>query len=323
MLILLALACQPEDASAPVGAPAAEDTAADTAADTAEEDDPYIYEPDEEDAAAFSIAEVEMGVEQLFETLLLLDPRQIRDTYGAFYAQASNACPITYDYGYEEYWYDTCETPAGVQFSGYAYGYDYEDYQSTVYWYERNDYFYGDGEITLTDGSSFEIAGYSRSYEYVQTNNSNFPTYTYHTMYGEFAWHHDVDDPNNWLDDAYDVDYAVYSGTSDAGGHYIKYDGNIGGLTGMADTAIFEDFYLQDESWGADCGLEPSGSLSIRDSEGEWYIIEFQGALYSGGIVFMPDCDGCGDVWYNGENLGQACPDFSALFDWTGVPWVR
>ena len=59
----------------------------------------------------------------------------------------------------------------------------------------------------------------------------------------------------------------------------------------------------------------------MRDSEGEWYDVNFQGPPYQGARVLPNDCDGCGQVYYRGELLGEVCPDFSILTDWEDRPW--
>ena len=90
---------------------------------------------------------------------------------------------------------------------------------------------------------------------------------------------------------------------------------------GTANSIWFDGVWIATEGQGSDCPIEPSGTISIRDDAGDWYDVEFQGPGYSGAASFPPECDGCGDVWYQGENLGQACVDFSAMTDWEGSPW--
>ena len=61
--------------------------------------------------------------------------------------------------------------------------------------------------------------------------------------------------------------------------------------------------------------------MSIRDADGEWYQAIFDGPAFQGAEVFPPDCDGCGEVWFRGQRLGEVCPDFSAFTDWQDQPW--
>ena len=42
---------------------------------------------------------------------------------------------------------------------------------------------------------------------------------------------------------------------------------------------------------------------------------------FGGAPVFSPDCNGCCQVNYRGEDLGEVCPDFSGLTYWEGRPW--
>ena len=63
------------------------------------------------------------------------------------------------------------------------------------------------------------------------------------------------------------------------------------------------------------------GNQQARDNAGQWYDVLFDGPLEYGEQVDPDLCDGCGQVWYRGEPLGEACVDFSHLLDWSGRPW--
>ena len=99
----------------------------------------------------------------------------------------------------------------------------------------------------------------------------------------------------------------------------------LGGMLEVEDgpisAVILEDLYLVQESLGATCGLEPSGSISILDSEGNWYGLSFDGPTGEDWDVDPALCDGCGTAWYRGERLGEACVDFSVLTSWEEKPW--
>jgi hypothetical protein len=95
-------------------------------------------------------------------------------------------------------------------------------------------------------------------------------------------------------------------------------NGGVSNLGGSVDTVSFDDLSLNGY-WT--CNLEPSGSISIRDDAGYWYDVFFDVDNETGAA---PEglCDGCGDVWYRGVRVTQACADFSPWFAWKrGGAW--
>jgi len=68
-----------------------------------------------------------------------------------------------------------------------------------------------------------------------------------------------------------------------------------------------------------DCGLEPRGLVSFRDSDAHWYDVVFE-PKYQSNLDYENDpysaCDGCGTVYYRGfEQPDRVCLDFSFLWD--------
>ena len=102
-----------------------------------------------------------------------------------------------------------------------------------------------------------------------------------------------------------------------------SWDGGVFGIDGAAEAIYATDFYIYSEAKGSPCELEPSGLISIRDSLGQWYDVEFQGPPYSGAWSYQPECDGCGSAWFRGEYMGEACVDFGIFMEWDGEgrPW--
>jgi hypothetical protein len=67
---------------------------------------------------------------------------------------------------------------------------------------------------------------------------------------------------------------------------------------------------------GSECSSEPGGTVSVRDAEGEWYDVTFQGPVSGSSTSFPAECDGCGEVWFRGAPIGDVCPDLSTLQTW-------
>jgi hypothetical protein len=56
------------------------------------------------------------------------------------------------------------------------------------------------------------------------------------------------------------------------------------------------------------CTSEPHGDLAVRDVDGNWFDVLFDGD--TGGT-----CDGCGTISFAGTLVGEVCPDLSPLFE--------
>lgn len=74
------------------------------------------------------------------------------------------------------------------------------------------------------------------------------------------------------------------------------------------------------------CAAEPAGTLSLRDSEGFWHDVVFDGiTTVDDGPEFHPElCDGCGNYLAAGEPGGQACvaqADIAAMLAWEQWAW--
>lgn len=115
--------------------------------------------------------------------------------------------------------------------------------------------------------------------------------------------------------------YYSASDYVDEGGRVMELDGDLAGFEGSVTAVTFDRVYMYSASVGGACELEPSGTLSVRAEDGGWYDVDFQGPSDSDAIAFPPDCDGCGQVFYRGEWLGEVCPDLTPLLNWELEPW--
>jgi len=297
------------------------------------QDDPddYVYEQDEVEAL-LSVADVEQGIEDGLATAMWIDPSIVLDEYGRLISAAEadmvsgeGDCPYYYDYYLEYYsyfyWYDSCTTPDGTAFSGYALGYDFSGASSPPYAYPHYAYLSGSGAVQSPDGYTLEIGGSAYDYEYDYYGSY----YNYHSGYvvGSFAY----DDPrfaDTWLAAGLSIDLTISGddyGDYDVPMNTLTFTGSLSGMTGDVNTVVFTDTTISAAGRGSACDVEPSGTISVRDADGEWYDVNFQGPPYVGASVFPPDCDGCGQVYFRGQYLGDACPDFRVITTWEGRPW--
>lgn len=318
------------EASDEAAAQEEESSGAGSGSSPAEEPEDYIYET-EEPSAKLSIVEIERAIEQAILTVRWIDPGKMHDAYDDAESFGDENCP-TYDEEYMEesnryHWRDACTVGAGGSFSGYAYTNYWGDYTSDngAYDYAGHAYFRGSARVIDGRGNTFIAAGSSDYYE------------RKHYMYGDGTFSQNMsgnfrsDDPKyygTWLAEDINVSishsstkYAQHADRVD-GGFYIYWDASISGMVDEINAIRMENIYMYSANEGSMCELEPSGSISIRDSEGNWYETEFDGPKYFGAAAFPPDCDSCGRVFWRGELLGEICPDFSLLTDWEERPWL-
>jgi hypothetical protein len=301
----------------------------DTGLDDDEDDDPseYIYEDDGEDdqESLLDIGEIEQGVVDLIEVLTWVDPEVLSSTYESLRLEGDDSCPYYYYdadgasyYGYD-YWYDSCTADNGTSFNGYGYTYYYGAYSDGYYVYD--DYAYINAYATITDrlGDSLDLAYYGYHVTYGTTSSNDRNGYAY--MSGDVRWTSE-DAEGTWLAEELSTSLYYSYNYYDLGNETaLSSDGSISGIKGEVNAALLDDVYIYTAGLGSTCEAEPSGTISLRDSEGEWYHITFDGPAFGGAPVFTPDCNGCGQVSYRGEDLGEVCPDFSALLHWEGRPW--
>ncbi|MED5373319.1 MAG: hypothetical protein VX899_20030 [Myxococcota bacterium] len=314
MSLVLALACA-------VSEPAPE--LQDTGTAESQEPTPYVVVTDEEAEPPLSAEALAQGVNTAIDALLRVDPLVFHGAYeGLREAGSDGDCPYYYDsylesYG-QYYWIDDCESDGGSAFSGNGRSYLTHGNSAGSYDYDYQGYFYGSGSITGAAGERIAAAGYSNSYEAFHTGNSY--DYFYHDMWGEFSSSNaGLDD--TWLGETWRLDHTLSANRSPTGGLYISLNSAISGLSGPVNAAVLEGVVIYDEARGSPCPSEPSGVISLRDAQGRWVELRFDGVPSGGTTMYPPDCDGCGRAWLDGNDIGEVCPDFSALLDWEERPW--
>ena len=299
---------------------------------SAPEDEPDDYIYDEETVEpSLSLDEVERGIEAGLDAVMWVDPSALHTTYDGIISPSMDTvvagdddCPYYYDYYLEDYgyfyWYDSCTADDATYFTGYALSYDYTGLSSYPYQYGNYAYLSGSGSVTDSAGYTLDIGGYSYINEY---DYYDYYSYHYAYTYGNFDYNA-PDAADTWLaaGPPGNLYWSASHYDNTAGPqNYVTVTGSLAGLIGDVNTIVLTDTYIYTESAGSSCADEPSGTISVRDAEGEWYDVSFQGPPYQGASVLPADCDGCGQVYFRGELLGEVCPDFSILTDWEDRPW--
>ena len=284
---------------------------------------PYIYTTETEDKSpSLTPQEVETAISEGLAAIVALDPMALHTSYESFRAFSDDDCPY-YDEDYYEtygttYWGDACTTAAGAVFDGYVYSQDLDEYWDGYYLYPEYRYFYGTARIIDPEGNTWEGSGYSSYYQFYSTPTN---IYSYWSSYGTFERMGSFDE-QNWMDEgfSYELYNYVYYSESYPGAE-LSINGNISGLDTIAGTLNIDDFYIYSETLGSPCPEEAFGTISVRSDEGDWFEATFDGPPYWGGASFPGECDGCADLYHEGDIVGTVCPDFSLLSGWVVEPW--
>ncbi len=286
---------------------------------------PYVVEDTGESATpSLSAEDVAAGITRAFSAALAVDPRDLADAYEGIWAERDEpACPYYYpEYLtlYNQYiWSADCTSEAGATFDGYAYYQGYQDYDGGYYTYDRYFYLYTSAAtLTRSDGQRLTGSGYAYYYDI------DYYAYAYKAAYsqiqGTFAWE-GASFEDSWLARSISMDLYLYSYRYDTGQTYTTLNGSLADIDGGVTAVNFDSLYLENAATGTSCAAEPGGAVLLRDTAGTWYEVSFDGPAYSGAPSFPAYCDGCGSVYWRGDYLGEACPDFSSLTEWQDRPW--
>jgi hypothetical protein len=281
-----------------------------------EEPAPYIFPEEDAPVPTLAAADLEDAVASAVATVLDLDAAPIFPAYAAAMAGSDTGCPYYYDYQGSAYWYDQCTADGGASYSGYSFYQLYQDYDDGAGNLYNGESIYGVARIDTADGHTFEAGGSA------QLLVATASTYTYYSsvIAGSFAWDGPEAD-GTWMAEGLSPDVTMVGYVVPAYGNYMQVDGGVSGLGGDLDTVVFDAVTIFEESLGSTCPTEPGGVISVRDADGNWYDVVFDGPADYGEVSDPALCDGCGSAWFRGEPLGEVCADFSALLDWEGSPW--
>ena len=265
---------------------------------------PYVAPDSEPIEPGMTLADVETALADAIDAALGLSIDPVVDSYRAAMAYADESCPVWYEDG--SYWYAYCSTPGGASYSGYAYETSYEGVTDAHGNVSSGGDMYAYATI-VTPSGTLDASGSVGGYD-IDTYWGSHARYLY--VSGNFSWT-GPEANDTWMTDGIRPQVSVYSDTMDGAG-YFSVSGSIAGLGASIDTVAFDSIVIYSESYGALCGDEPLGMISIRGDDGNWYDVMFDNDYHK---VDPADCDGCGAVWFRGEYLGEACADFG--------PWVE
>lgn len=305
------------------GAPQADPEQEPETAPTVETEPPsdYIFDEGELPDPTASLDDIGEALQVALDLTMTIHAAPVQEAYTAAMEGSTGACPYVYATPDGSYWYDSCTASDGSEFDGYVFAYEaaglFDPYSGLVldYWYA-----FGGATVENSRGDTLELAGGAVSIK--GTGDSGGTEYTiYQTdVGGTFAW--DGPEANGtWLSSGIDPDLI-----SNVTSIPVVNQASVflsGGFGGFADgwAIAFDDNTIGGPLLGLPCAEELSGTIGIRAPDGSWYDIQFQGSDGQDPSYDDARCDGCGDVFYQGEPMGEVCVDASAMLDMAVAPW--
>jgi hypothetical protein len=278
---------------------------------------PYVAPEGEPPVASADLAEIEAAAQAALDGVRATSGRPVEAAYAEAMAGQEGACPSYYANDYGTYWFDSCTSGLGTTFSGYAFAYGETDLVDPFSGFAYTYWVVYGGATILDADTSLELSGTAYYLDGVSLDGLTSIWET--TVQGTFAYD-GVAAGDTWLaGDGGDPDlylYAIAAGPA----HYLLLDGGYSGFGDVGLAASFESLEVFDAAIGTTCPEEPGGAMAVRSGDGGWYDLVFHGAT-SLAPADDAQCDGCADVFYQGEPMGLACIDVAPVLRWASAPW--
>ena len=282
-----------------------------------EDPSPYVVDETSSPVPTADLAEIGSALQAGIEGIVELGAPPIRDAYNTVMTESSLICPGTFSGPDGDYWFDDCTAASGATFTGYAFAYEAYDLVDPYYGLTYDTwYVFGAATLFTSTGQMLEIGGGATLNEYSDGVYTQWDT----SLQGSFAWD-GVGATGTWLEEGLDPDlFSTFIALPSLNQNGVYFDGGVGGLGPQAQWAVgWDTAALNDPLFGSSCQDEPMGEASVRAADGSWYDIRFHGSDEYGNTT--GPCDGCGDVFFQGEAMGEVCADFSSWLGWGDSPW--
>ena len=276
----------------------------------------HPYDPDFSSVETLDFSQVNQSLSMALSNILSFNASTPLAIYSEAMLQSEPHCPSFYEYDGNSYWFAACETEMGTAFDGYSF---FNAYEQTDY-FQNGTLFDIDvlnGAATIFGDAGLSHWGGSASLGEGLTEEGAEAFVS--ILSGTFYFEGDV---SPWWQQGRSLNLVQYHVLhplpNDQSFQQVYLNGSVPtDFPGLSAVEFIEVLSLRDHPY-VSCDLEPLGQLRFRTSEGIWVDVKFDvGQDWS----MTGPCDGCGTAFIDQEPIGQICPDFSGLFNWTERPW--
>jgi len=261
----------------------------------------YVFDPTTTPVPTASLDDIRGALQDALDRTMTIDVAPVEAAYDQAMFGSTSQCPYVYASPQGSYWYDSCTADDGTRFDGYVFAYSgtavpdpYNPGMLDDYWYA-----YGGATVVDADQHQLELAGNAVAYKVYSDDFAYYLT----QINGTFSWN-GPQAKGTWLEDGLDPDLTLTTQVVPSiGAASVLLDGGFGGLSGGWAVA-YDHNAVADASIGGLCPDELSGTVGVRAPDGTWYDIQFQGWDGLDPSYDASACDGCGDVYYQGESIG-------------------
>ena len=277
---------------------------------------PLSYEHEEaQSTPSLDIASMEEEVNEAIAQMRDNHSREIVDSYYNVMDYADEQCPTAYEDDGNAFWYGYCDSGQGLSFDGYLFFNTYDDYD-----------LFSDGTLwdaEIINGSttmyhdSFGKSHYSGNAYIAQGVNNEGADVFLSAVQGSFLVESsdDVQLQEGWS--PWMTMYAFRQDTGFGVSKVLILNGSIP-LSGIHVGALSFSNMAAFAAPGYPCPKEPTGTLSLRSSQGVWLDVAFD---VTEDWQLTGECDGCGMATTEFGDAYEFCVDVAPLVLWEEVPW--
>lgn len=269
-------------------------------------------------APVLSADEIASAIAEADDALLTVSPSPVIAAYEQALAEADESCPAFYSSTDGPYWYDDCVTTEGAHFDGYGTEIAYDGVLVDGASLSGRSVG-GGGTVETVAGHTLSLHGSAWQVEGSDAEGARVLSVA---LSGELGW----DGPEaegTWLESGLSGDFGLTLSWGVAA-RSLTLSGSLAGLSGPVSAVAWEGFLLASADAGSPCEAEPAGTIAVRDADGHWtevlFDVPWDASEQRWGEMSAQDCDGCGEAWFEGLDLGEVCLDFSRLLEGEDAP---
>lgn len=283
---------------------------------------PWFFETTER-SDDIDLVAVGEALDQAVREVLTYDARHVVDAYlDQLDASTDPNCPeVTVDGAGNRYWLAGCAADDGSIYSGFLFHYPQSEVPNGDVLFSGDTL---DGNARIIDGlgRAIDIQGSVGFLTGTAVDGSSDLVVS--SIAGGFG----LDDaPEGWLATGPQSVQVVLVGLTlrSVVGSLVQVAGSVVTLREAGDRSdgayavTFDDNVMATGALSA-CNSEPGGTISVRDAEGRWLDITFDGPVLDQSAGDPTACDGCGRAVLDGVEIGEVCADFFPWLSWEALP---